>query len=98
MLTVKTNNQPRDIVYGYELPADVLSDFDYLEGDALPDAEFVKYKGQWYHLGDVESPHGLPEDSPLRRWDCFVGESFFSAVVFKFTDNFERVICGHAFS
>ena len=97
-MQVKTNNQPRDIVYGYELPDAVLSEFDYLEGDALLCAEFVKYKGQWYHLGDTESPRGMPEDSPLRQWDCFVSETFNSAVVFKFVDDFERVICGHAFS
>ena len=97
-MKIKTNHQPRDIIYGYELPDTVLAEFDYLEGDDLLQAEFVKYKGQWYHLGDTESPHNLPESSPLKQWDCFVGETFFSAVVFKFADDFERVICGHAFS
>jgi len=97
-MQVKTNNQPRDIVYGFELSDTILSEFDYLNDDERANAEFVKYKGQWYHLGDLETPHGMPKDSPLKQWDGFVSDTFFSAVVFKFTDDFERVICGHAFS
>ena len=97
-MQIKTNNQPRDIVFGFELPDAILSEFDYLEGEELLFAQFVKYKGQWYHLGDVESPHDLPESSPLKQWDGYVSETFFSAVVFKFTDDSRRVICGYAFA
>jgi len=28
-MQVKTNNQPRDIVYGFELSDNILSEFDY---------------------------------------------------------------------
>ena len=97
-MEIKTDNKPRPIVFGFELSENILSEFDYMEGEELDNAEFVKYKGNYYHLGDIEAITNLPDDSPLNGWHGMVSETFFSAVLFKFTDDFEHVICGHAFS
>lgn len=93
-MNVTTNNVPRDIVYGYELSAQERSEFDYLEGDDLDTANFFRYKGNVYHLGDamrVEEGNSL-----CKGWQGYYGESYFSAVVFKYRSD-DQVVVGHAF-
>lgn len=93
-MNVTTNHVPRDVVYGYELSAKERQEFDYLEGEDLESATFFRYKGHVYHLGDamrVESTNSL-----CKGWYGYFGESFFSAVVFKYHGD-DHVVVGHAF-
>ena len=49
-VTIKTNNQWRDLVYRHDVPAKVLADqFDYQDAEEVLDG-FFHYHGEWYHL------------------------------------------------
>lgn len=96
MPTIVTNNQYRDVVPWYMVPLPVIEDeFDYLDLNKLRSgkeyAEFVKYKGEWYHLGDLER-------SSIEGWDNMVTETFFSGVLFKWASDFEAVVVGRYYS
>ena len=78
MLTIKTNNVPRPIIYGYELSAKELAWFDYYTNEDLEMRQFFRYKGQVYDLGEfmrvtdtMKNCHGF--DS----WDGYCSDSFF---------------------
>lgn len=96
---IKTNNVPRNIVYGYELTQQEREEFDYLDFDG-DDAEgtmrsFFRYKGNVYDLGDCMRVE--PMNSLCAGWDGYYGESYFSAVVVRFVNDAEQVIVGHAY-
>lgn len=103
-VTVRTNNVPRPVIYGYDLTAKERAEFDYLiwseeegqeemsEGAARA---FFRYKGSVYDLGDCMA---VEESNTLcAGWHGYYGESYFSAVVVKYVNNFEDVIVGQVF-
>ena len=91
-MRIVTNRVPRRLHLYAALPPKVRKDFDYLSiNDSVP--RMVLYRGVWYDVLDSESPVNLPAENPLRAWDGFISDSFFSGVVFKFADD-DNVICG----
>lgn len=92
--TIKTNNVPRDVVDAYELTADERKEFDYIDWAAVErgeeSASFFRFKGEVYDLGEFEV-------TTLEGWDGMQTDSFFSATVVRFVDNFERVIVGRMY-
>lgn len=93
-MKIRTNNKPRPIIYGSELPQSVLTDFDYL-GDDLPSAQFFKFKGQYYDIGEFMR---VDADGPYKGWHGYSGESFFSLMLIKFSDCGEAVTIGRHYS
>lgn len=95
---VTTNNIPRDVIYGYELTESERAEFDYLNwtGDDSEGAmrSFFRYKGELYDLGDCMRVE--PMNSLCAGWDGYFGETYFSAVVVRYVDDFERVVVGRA--
>lgn len=105
-MEIRTNNQPRPIIHGYELSEKERKAFDYLEGEDLDMARFFRYKGELYDLGEFSRivprinqkgfDHAVDENDPLLKWHGIMTESYFSAVVVKYDDEFESVIVGFA--
>ena len=95
-VTIKTNNKPRSIIYGYELTTKEKQEFDYL--DDIESASFVRYKGQVYNLGEFLI---ITKNMPFygSGWMGYLSDSFFSGLVIKYspTDN-ETVIVGQYYS
>lgn len=102
-VTVRTNNVPRPVIYGYDLTEKERKEFDYLDWETRTDGDwcegearsFFRYKGELYDLGDcmvVEESNTL-----CKGWHGYYGETFFSAVVVKYVNNFEDVIVGQVF-
>lgn len=98
-LEIITNNVPRLLLYGYELPDKVKSDFDYL-GDDLDSGNFVKYRGIYYDIGEfmVFSDNASEAE---KIWDGHFGTSYFSAIVIRYPrdeygriEDTDHVICG----
>lgn len=91
-LTIKTNNVPRNMLYGYELPTKWRSEFDWLDDEQFSCENFIKYKGYYYALSEFMNLHntGTPE---FKSWHGYHGDSFFSGIVIKLCDN-EQVIVG----
>lgn len=91
-LKVKTNNVPRDLIYGYELSEKELKEFDYIDKDEIGTHEFFRYKGQVYDPSDyMRTGPGELHDA---GWPIYASDTFFSGTVVKYVDNFERVIVG----
>ena len=89
-----TNNKPRDIIYGYELPhyfkgdklESVLSDLYYYTDDELQDAMLFIYKGDVYDLGEfMRIDKFAPQE--FQGWDGYSNDSFFSGTLVKYTDD-----------
>lgn len=101
-MTITTNHVPRNIVDAYELTADERAAFDYLPWDAIDSgsdgASFFRYRGELHDLGEFETTSRLPRFSPLARWDGYRADSFYSALVVRYTDDMEQVIVGLALS
>lgn len=87
-----TNNIPRPVLYAWELSPAELTDFDYLAEDEIDFRSFFRYQGQVYDLGDCMAVE--PGAELCKGWHGYYGETFFSAVVVKYTDDFESVIVG----
>lgn len=102
--TIVTNHVPRDVIEGgYGMSADERADFDYIDWDAVERGEatasFVRYKGELIDLNDMERGFGgAPMPDSLQGWDNYRSDSFFSGVVVRYVDDFERVIVGRYFS
>lgn len=98
--TVKTNNQPRDILYWYDLSEKEKAEFDYINVDNQECAQFVKYKGWIYDLNEFirVEPEKLPHSSPLKGWHGYTSDTFFSGVLVKYASDCERVILGRFYS
>ena len=99
MMTIKTNNVPRPIIYGYELTDKELSEFDYYTNEDLEMRQFFRYKGQVYDLGEfmrvtdtMKNCHGFD------GWDGYCSDSFFSGILVRYSDDFESVIVATYYS
>jgi hypothetical protein len=97
-LRIITNRIPREVLDSFELTTAEREEFDYLDWAALDagedSASFIRYHGSTYDLGEFQTTSGMPEFSPLRQWDGYLSDSFFSGLVVKFVDDCERVIVG----
>ena len=99
-LTIITNNVPRSIIYGYELPESVRPDFDYIDAKAFGGHSFVQYKGCYYDLNDfmrIENKDCFNCVGEFKEWHGYHGDSYFSGVLIKQLDD-ERVIMGRYYS
>ena len=92
-MQIKTNNQPRDLIFWYDLTEKEKADFDYIE-----DGQFTgfRYKGQVYDLGEFMHCSGSVND--FSDWNGISSDTFFSGVLVKYTSDFESVIVGRYFS
>ena len=104
-VTIITNNVPRDILDGWDVPAQVRAEFDYVDWQAVEEGRdsvsFFQYKGEWYDLGDIpaRSTH-VPtnEADPFHAWDGVASDSFFSGILVRYCDDHESIIVGRYYS
>jgi hypothetical protein len=97
-MPITTNHVPRLVIDAYQLTAKEREQFDYLDWPAIDDgrssAEFFRYRGQLYDLGEFTTTFALPVSSPFHGWDGYMTDSFFSGLVVKYVDGYEHVIVG----
>lgn len=97
-LKIITNNHWRDFAYRSDVPEKVLrSQFDWTDKDHEEDGSysdgFICYRSTWYHLADFgRVAHG--DGSPFNGWNGYHGDSFFSGVVIKLSDDGEQYQIG----
>jgi hypothetical protein len=92
---IKTNHVPRNLTYGYELSEKERKEFDYIAEEDFSTHSFFRYKGEVYDPSDFMR---VTDISDLKGWDGYASDSYFSGIVVKYVDNFERVIVGTYFS
>ena len=95
-MEIITNNAPRQILYQWDLTPVEREEFDYLKNDE--DGNFVRYKGETYDLGEFMTTQGLTEFNPLKKWDGYHSDSFFSGIVVKYTEDNDYVIMGRFYA
>lgn len=93
-MKIKTNNKPRDVIYGFQLSDKERAEFDYYAEQGLCDARFFRYKGQLYDLGEFQITAG---DLKAQGWQRYASDSYFSGVVVKYRNDYESVIVGNYF-
>ena len=100
-LTVVTNNVPRDVVEAYELSEAERSEFDYLDWEAIErgedSASFIRYRGELIDLGEFERWDN-PASPTRQGWDGIRTDSFFSGLLVRYCDDFERVVVARYYS
>jgi hypothetical protein len=64
------------------------------------DASFFRYRGELYDLGEFMSTRGMPEFSPLVKWDGYSSDSYFSGTLVRYVDQDHdmRVVVGRFYS
>lgn len=102
-ITIRTNHVPRFTIDAWDLTPAEREEFDYLDWDEIDcgtnSATFFRYRGTLYDLSEFQTTRGLPDFSPLRAWDGYLSDSFFSAVVVRYVgDDCESVVVGLALS
>ena len=107
-LTIRTNNHWHDLSSFYDLPESARSDFYYVDVEDHQNPRFVCYRGFWYdthefiriHAMSNSDPHAMrPEaDSPFDAWTGYQSDSFFSGVVLRYDNEFERIQIGRYFT
>ena len=91
MVTIKTDHKWRDLVYRHDVPERILkSEFDYQDAGETSDGFFC-YRGRWYHLDEF-----MPTN--LAGWHGYAGDSYFSGVVIKLSNDGEQIKIGTYFS
>lgn len=91
VMTIVTNNKPRAMLYGHELPESVRACFDYLDNDEYAFHDFVEYKGRYYDFDE-----SIVVSDPVMKaagWHSYISDSYFSGVCFKLVDT-DTVVVG----
>jgi hypothetical protein len=85
----------------YDLPAKAQADFDYIDGEDRYSRRLFQYGGVWYDVNEFER---LPENGHSfwkenrANWNGYQSDSFFSGVLVRFTEDYERVVAGRYYS
>lgn len=92
-IEIVTNHHDRYFKFRYEVPDSVLQNqFDWLDEDNIDC--FILYRGIWYHLSEFTglSPDSIERGS--RGWECVCGDSYFSGVLVRVSDDGETYRIG----
>ena len=88
-MKITTNHQPRQLLYGYELPETQRKEFDYIPDEDFDHHDFFLYKGNYYDPSEFM----LPPQPFANDWDGYSADSYFSGVLIKYTTD-DRIIVG----
>lgn len=95
-MKIYTNNHWRPLLSLADIPEKAQKEFDYIGEEDSFSPRIVKYKGEYYDLGDfiTTSPgpwnNGLPKE--FLKFDGYASGSYFSGVLCKYSEDFEEVI------
>lgn len=97
-MQIKTNNQPRPVLYWYDLTDKERAELDYIDTEtARDDFRGFRYKGAVYDLGEFSvirtreqqarslhhTAHTAEDGSPLAAWHAIQTDSYFSGVLVR---------------
>lgn len=95
-LQIISNNQPRQIIFGFELPKSKRKDFDYIKDDMdFNNNQFVQYRGDYYNLDEFMR---IENNSELKNWDGYSSDTYFSGTLIKLCEDGDSVIMGRYYS
>ena len=101
-MEIKTDHKYRPLRALCQMPKKVAKEFKYVDDEYH--IRFVKYQGKWYDTHDTQrittEPYLLGWEMPVSKdhiladWHAILSDTFFSAMVFKFSEDWESVIVG----
>lgn len=101
-LTIITNHQRRDLISLNDIPRRFHDEFGYIDSEEFYAPRIVAYRGAFYDVNEfTRTPNNEParqELNDLSAWDGYQSDSYFSGIVLRYVDNFERVIVGRYYS
>lgn len=92
-MKITTNNQPRELVTWHDLSVAQREDFDYIAEDDRYSPRLFIYKGYPHDTNEFIRSNG-----ELASWDGMQSDTFFSGVLVRYVDDFERVVVGSYFA
>ena len=93
-MKIETNNHSRFLLDWSDLNEKEKAEFDYIEyPEQDGSARFFRFKGVVYDINEFQTTTGLPHDNPLREWDGYANDSFFSGIVVRYC-GVETVVVG----
>jgi len=94
-MKIITNHHERFFKYVYDVPRDVIDDYDWLSEDEAFDG-WISYRDRWYHLSDFLRINHLNTPTPTEfdEWDAYLNDTYFSGVVIKLSDDCEAYKIG----
>lgn len=99
-MKIVCNNVPRQLIYGYQLSEKEKADFDYIKD--VDSANFFRYRGAVYDPAEfLRIEKAIAPHCPREGWEKFHGyqaDTLFSAVLIRYTPDFESVIVAWASS
>ena len=90
-LQIRSNKHWRNFLYGYELTSKEKEDFDWIDQEEIETQSFLKYKGFVYSLDNFMT---IDRNAALADWDGYAGDSYFSGVVIKLSEDGEQYQVG----
>lgn len=108
-LTIKTNNVPRNLIYGCDLSAKEKEEFDYIKPEDFDTHDFFRYKGQIYDPSEFtrieimtderSSPYccPVPKNDILSKWRGIMSQSVFHGILIRYTPDYSQIIVGSYF-
>lgn len=91
MVTIRTNNVPRNLLDWSELTNKEQAEFDYIDEPEYATQRFFRYRGWAYDVQEFMSTHDM---GTLKGWDGYSSDSYFSGVLIKLVCDCEQVIVG----
>lgn len=90
-MKIITNNQPRNIINGFELSEkERKKEFDYLSDEEIDQGSYIRYKNWVYSLDEFLRIENTQE---FKGWHGYSSNSYFSGVLIKILDD-DQVILG----
>jgi hypothetical protein len=97
-MRIISNYHWNNLLYGYELTENERAEFDYIPADEIDSHDFIRYRGVLYDPAEfMRTPCDEPERQELNAlcaWDGYQSDSYFSGVVIRYDDAFERYQIG----
>ena len=96
-MKIKTNQHFRPVLYWHDLEASEQGELSD-SYDTIEESSFFRYRGQVYDLGEFMSARGNGAHELVNDWDGYHNDSFFSAVLVKYSECRDWVKVGLALS
>lgn len=99
MITIQTNNHPRDLLTLSELTPGEAEWFDYVDSEEHYSPRFVRAYGNVYDVNEYSAYAGLSRESGmpagLEGWHGYASDSYWSGTVIRYADDqCESVVIG----
>lgn len=95
-MEITTNHQWRNLLYGYELTAKELAQFDYFEPEEIAEQDFFRYRGYTYCLADFTRTEA-DSNLALLGWHGSYADSVWGGVLVAVSEDGDSVKVASAY-